>query len=62
MVILTGWTKLNNRCRKTKEQGRERGAITQTRLRLNRSVIFEDENHSSITMAALSKGLRYLLA
>ena len=26
-----------------------------------RSVIFEDENHSSITMAALSKGLRYLL-
>ena len=27
-----------------------------------RSVMFEDENHSSITMAALSKGLRYLLA
>ena len=27
-----------------------------------RSIMFEDENHSSITMAALSKGLRYLLA
>ena len=27
-----------------------------------RSVMFEDENHSSITMAALSKGLCYLLA
>lgn len=27
-----------------------------------RSYCFEDENHSSITMAALSKGLRYLLA
>lgn len=26
-----------------------------------RSIMFEDENHSSITMAALSKGLRYLL-
>ena len=26
-----------------------------------RSVMFEDENHSSITMAALSKGVRYLL-
>ena len=28
----------------------------------HRSVIFEDENHSSITLAALTKGLRYLLA
>ena len=27
-----------------------------------RSIIFENENHSSITMAALSKGLCYLLA
>ena len=26
------------------------------------SVCFDEENHSSITLAALTKGLRYLLA